>query len=57
MNTVSKDIVLKNEMKKMTLWVGCSHESSEVRPVNGKEGMAYRMDRDQMSLDRQWERG
>ena len=53
-NTLLKDTVLKDEMNhssdgttwkdeknKMNLWVGCSHESSEVRMVDENEEMAY----------------
>ena len=34
--------------------VGCNHERSKERLVDGKEGLAYRMDRNQMSVDRPW---
>jgi len=32
------------------------HESSEERLVDGKDGLAYRMDRNQMNVDRPWEK-
>ena len=35
--------------------VECSYESSEKRLVDGKVGLAYRMDHNQMSVDRPWD--
>jgi len=40
-NILSKDTVLKNEMKKMRLWVGGGHKSPEVKMVDENEEMAY----------------
>jgi len=36
--------------------VGCSHESSEEILVDEKKRLAYKMDRNEMNLDRPWER-
>jgi len=68
-NTLSKDTVLKDEMnfdsdstrwegemKKMRNWVGCSHWSSDERLEDGKVGLPYKMDHNQMNFDRPWER-
>jgi len=36
----------------MRCFVMCSHESSKERLVDGKEGLAYGMNRKQINLDR-----
>ena len=39
----------------MSGWVECSYESSKKRLVDEKVGLAYRMDHNQMSVDRPWD--
>ena len=69
MNTLLKDTTLKDEMNhssdgttwedemnKMNQWVGCSHESSEVRIVDENEEMTYHDNScKHFDLDRLWE--
>ena len=41
----------------MGQWIGCNHESSEERLADGKKGLAYKINCNQMNVDRPWEKG
>ena len=46
-----------DEINKMNYWISCSHESSEVRMVDGNEEMAYHDNScKHLDLDRPWEK-